>query len=191
MNQNLKTFAAKNRKSWRDWLEKNHNKEEFVWLVYYKKQSGIESIIYSDAVDEALCFGWIDSKSKPIDENSYMQYFCKRKSKSVWSKVNKEKVQRLINEGLMHESGYKIIEEAKLNGSWNILDDAEALVIPQDLEVELKKLNAFENFNNFSRSDKRNILQWLVLAKKAETRTKRITEISELAAINKKPKQFS
>lgn len=160
-------------------------------LIYYKKQSNIPTIIYSEAVDEALCFGWIDSKSKPLNEHKFMQFFSRRKNNSVWSKVNKEKIERLTKDGLMTKAGYEIIETAKLNGSWSILDEAEALIIPTDLENEFKKRpTAKEYFSSLSRSDKRNILQWLVLAKKQETRDKRIAEIVELADKKQKPKQF-
>ena len=121
-----------------------------------------------------------------------MQFFSRRKPNSVWSRVNKEKIERLTNEGLMTKAGYEIIEIAKQNGSWTILDEAEALIIPDDLDKELqKRKNAKEYFLSLSRSDKRNILQWLVLAKRQETREKRIAEIVELADKNQKPKQFS
>lgn len=147
---------------------------------------------YSDAVDEALCFGWIDSKQMPIDDEKFMQFFCKRKAKSVWSKINKEKVQRLIDAGLMTTAGYKTIEIAKHNGSWTILDEVEELIVPSDLEVAfLQKKNAKNYFTGLSRSDQRNILQWLVLAKRPETRKKRIAEIVELTEQNQKPKQFT
>jgi uncharacterized protein YdeI (YjbR/CyaY-like superfamily) len=146
---------------------------------------------YGDAVEEALCFGWIDSKSKPIDDEKFMQFFSKRKPNSVWSKVNKEKIERLSQQGLMTKAGYDIIEKAKQNGSWTILDEAEALIIPSDLEEAFtQKPNTKDYFLNLSRSDKRNILQWLVLAKRAETRQNRINEIVTLAAEKQKPKQF-
>jgi uncharacterized protein YdeI (YjbR/CyaY-like superfamily) len=120
-----------------------------------------------------------------------MQFFSRRKAKSVWSRINKEKIERLIHEGLMTTAGYHIIEIAKQNGSWTILDEAEALTIPGDLdEAFQKRPNAKNYFSSLSRSDKRNILQWLVLAKKQETRQKRISEIAELAGQNQKPKQF-
>ena len=191
MVKELKTFYPKHRQEWREWLKDNHEKEQSVWLIYYKKKSNIPTIIYSEAVDEALCFGWIDSKSKPLDEEKFMQFFSRRKEKSVWSKVNKEKVDRLIGEGLMSKAGYEIIRTAKKNGSWTILDEAEALIIPDDLEKAFdNRSNARQYFLGLNRSDKRNILQWLVLAKRQETRLKRITEIVELADINQKPKQF-
>jgi uncharacterized protein YdeI (YjbR/CyaY-like superfamily) len=172
-------------------VAKKSYKKQSVWLIYYKKKSAIPTVTYSEAVDEALCFGWIDSKTKPINEESFMQFFSRRKEKSVWSKINKEKIQRLIEAGLMTQAGYDIIETAKQNGSWTILDGAEALVIPADLENEFqKRANAKKYFLSLSRSDKRNILQWLVLAKRQETRQKRIEEIVELADNNQKPKQF-
>ena len=192
MEKEIEKFYPKSRQEWREWLQDNHDKKQSVWLIYYKKKSNIPTVIYSEAVDEALCFGWIDSKSKPIDEHKFMQFFSRRKPNSVWSRVNKEKIERLTNEGLMTKAGYEIIEIAKQNGSWTILDEAEALVIPDDLDKDFqKRKNAKEYFLSLSRSDKRNILQWLVLAKRQETREKRIAEIVELADKNQKPKQFS
>jgi len=192
MKKKIETFYPKSRQEWREWLQKNHDKKQSVWLVYCKKKSNIPTVIYSEAVDEALCFGWIDSKSKPIDNEKFIQFFSRRKENSVWSKVNKEKFERLTRDGLMTEAGFEIVEKAKQNGSWTILDEAEAIIIPADLETEFQKRpNAKEYFLSLSRSDKRNILQWLVLAKRQETREKRITEIAELADKNQKPKQFN
>ncbi len=191
MEKEIKTFYPKNRQEWRDWLQENHDKEQSVWLIYYKKKSTIPTVIYSEAVNEALCFGWIDSKSKPLDDTKFMQYFTKRKTNSVWSKVNKDKIERLTHEGLMTKAGFEVVEIAKQNGSWTILDNAEALIIPNDLDQEFEKQpNAKSYFLSLSRSDKRNILQWLTLAKRTETRQKRIIEIVELANQNLKPKQF-
>ena len=192
MENDVETISPKSRKEWREWLKENHDKMKSVWLIYYKKKSNVPSVIYSDAVDEALCFGWIDSKAKSLDNDKFMQFFSKRKEKSVWSKINKEKIERLTAEGLMMDAGFKIIETAKQNGSWTILDDAEALIIPDDLNNALRKRSiAIEYFLSLSRTDKRNILQWLVLAKRQETREKRITEIVELAYKKQKPKQFA
>ncbi len=191
MEQKLETFYPKNRQEWRAWLEENHDKKQNIWLIYYKQKSKIPTVSYSDAVDEALCFGWIDSKAKSIDEVKFMQFFSKRKEKSVWSKINKEKIESLINSGLMAPAGFAIIEKAKANGSWTILDEVEALIIPPDLEEAFsQKLNAKTYFQSLSRTDQRNILQWLVLAKRPETRQKRIDEIVDLAELGQKPKQF-
>jgi uncharacterized protein YdeI (YjbR/CyaY-like superfamily) len=192
MTTEIKTFYPKNNAAWQKWLEKNHQKEQSIWVIYYKVKSNMPTVKYTDTVDIALCFGWIDSKQLPIDDEKHMQYFCKRKPKSVWSKVNKAKVERLIAEGRMQQAGFNSIEIAKQNGCWNILDDAENLVIPKGLEKEFKKYkNAKTNFLNFSRSDKRNILQWLTLAKRPETVQKREAEIASLAAQGLKPKQFT
>ncbi len=189
--QVAETLIARNRKEWRAWLEANHEIKQSVWLIYHKKKSNIETVKYSEAVDEALCFGWIDSKSKSIDEDQYMQFFCKRKKNSTWSKVNKDKINQLIKDGLMTQAGYQVIEDAKQNGSWTILDEVESLIIPQDLEFKFNKnKTAKQYFLNLSRSDQRNILQWLVLAKTNETRNKRMDEIVTLAEKKLKPKQF-
>jgi uncharacterized protein YdeI (YjbR/CyaY-like superfamily) len=191
MGNEIETFYPKSRSEWREWLIENHEKKKSVWLIYYKKKSNAPTVLYNEAVDEALCFGWIDSKAKPIDEEKFMQFFSKRKEKSVWSRINKDKIERLIREGLVADAGFRIIEKAKQNGSWTILDEAEALVIPRDLDKELRKsLKAKKYFEGLSRTDKRNILQWLILAKRQETRQKRITEIAALAREGKKPKQF-
>lgn len=191
MEKEIQTFYPKSRQDWREWLQVNHDKKQSVWLIYYKKKSNIPTVTYNEAVDEALCFGWIDSKSKPIDEHKFMQFFSRRKEKSIWSKINKDKIERLTNEGLMTKAGFEIVEKAKQNGSWTILDEAEALIIPIDLEKEFEtRPNAKQYFLSLSRSDKRNILQWLTLAKRQETRQKRITEIVELANQNLKPPQF-
>lgn len=187
----MDTFCPANRSDWRKWLLENHRSRQSVWLIYYKIKSGKPTLKYDDAVDEALCFGWIDSKAKPIDDERFMQFFSKRKAKSVWSKINKEKVGRLIAEGLMTDAGFECIEIAKQNGFWSILDTAESLEIPDDLEAEFQTVpDSKDYFLSLSRSDKRNILQWLVLARRIETRQKRITEIVELSAQRLKPKQF-
>lgn len=191
MEQVIKTYYPKSNKDWHNWLVKNHKTETSIWVIYYKQKLNIPTIKYSDAVDTALCFGWIDSKAKPIDNEKYMQFFSRRKANSVWSKLNKQKVERLIDEGRMTKAGFDSIEIAKQNGSWTILDEAEALIIPTDLEAEfIKRPNAKTYFLSLSRSDKRNILQWIVLAKRQETRQKRIIEVVELADKNLKPKQF-
>lgn len=187
----IRTFCPASRADWRLWSEKNHSSEQSVWLVYHKKQSNVPTVSYSDAVDEALCFGCIDSTKRAIDDHTFMQFFCKRKANSVWSKINKGKVQRLIEEELMTVAGYNSIETAKQNGSWLILDDVEELKIPTDLEEAFKaQPGSFDFFLGLSKSIRKSILQWLVLAKRQETRQKRIDEIAILAAERRKPKQF-
>ncbi|WP_159580824.1 YdeI family protein [Marinoscillum sp. 108] len=174
---------------WRDWLQQNHTKKQSVWLIQYKKNSDMPSVSWSEAVDEALCFGWIDSTRRPIDEEKYMQYFGKRKANSTWSKVNKEKVEKLIADGRMTSAGLESIKIAKQNGSWSILDTVEALIIPDDLEVAFKTTPGSKDFFlSLSKSAKKNILAWLVLAKRPETRLQRIKETVESAGRKLKPK---
>lgn len=180
MKENETTIAPASRAEWREWLQENHITKNSVWLLYYKVKSGIPTISYSDAVDEALCFGWIDSKAKSVDVVSYIQYFTKRKPKSVWSKINKGKIVRLIEQGLMTPAGLESINIAKQNGSWLSLDDVEELVVPADLAEKLNNHPAAAlAFEKLSPSGKRLLLQHLVLAKRPETRQKRIDEIIE------------
>jgi uncharacterized protein YdeI (YjbR/CyaY-like superfamily) len=178
-------------KEWRAWLQKNHDKKDAVWLVFYKMKTGKRSISWSEAVDQALCFGWVDSIAKPIDDEQYKQYFGKRKPKSVWSKINKEKIERLLADGSIAEAGMKSVAIAKENGSWNILDEVEELIIPKDLEKEFRsKKGSKAFFQSLSKSVRKAMLQWITMAKRPETRQKRISEIAELAALKQKPKQF-
>ena len=187
----IQTFYPTSRKNWREWLQKNHTEKQSVWLIFYKIKSGMPTISWSEAVDEALCFGWIDSTIKSLDTEKFIHFFSKRKPKGTWSKVNKEKVLHLIENGLMTKAGFESIETAKQNGSWTILDDVEELKIPKDLEQEFEtKQGSKDFFLSLSKSMRKAILQWLVLAKKEETRQKRINEIAELAAKKLKPKQF-
>ncbi len=176
---------------WKKWLQENHTTESCVWLIYYKKSSNKPSISWSEAVDVALCFGWIDSVKKPIDAEKYKQFFTPRKPKSNWSKINKEKIEKLIEAGLMTEAGLKSIEIAKENGSWIYLDEVEALVIPADLELELS-LNSVANtyFLSLSKSARKILLHWVLSAKTTKTRQKRISEIVENAQEKQKPKAF-
>lgn len=185
------TVYVSTKAEWRQWLQENHQTETSIWLVCNTKKSGLPSISWSELVDEALCFEWIDSTRKTIDEYSFVQLFSKRKLNSTWSKINKEKVKKLIDRQMMTEAGYETIKTAKQNGSWTLLDSVEKLDIPQDLN------EAFENYSgsrdyfmSLSKSIKKMLLQWIVLAKRPETRKKRIDEIAELAAQGKKPKQF-
>lgn len=189
--KDIEDYCPHNRKDWRKWLELNHIEKEGVWLIFYKKNSPDHNLTWSESVDEALCFGWIDSIKKTIDTNKYKQYFSKRKAKSNWSKVNKAKVKSLIDQGLMEEAGYKSIEIAKENGSWIILDDVEALVIPEDLKSEFAKYQgSIEFFNSLSKSIKKGLLYWVISAKRNETRQKRISEIAENASKNLIPIPF-
>lgn len=189
--KDVEDYCPYDKQNWRNWLELNHNKKEAVWLIFYKKKSPHYNLSWSESVDEALCYGWIDSVKKTIDTEKYKQYFSKRKAKSNWSKVNKDKVKTFIDQGLMKEEGYKSIEIAKENGSWIILDEVEALIIPEDLKVEFENhKGSMEYFESLSKSGKKILLYWVVSAKRKETRQKRILEIAENASKKLKPKQF-
>jgi uncharacterized protein YdeI (YjbR/CyaY-like superfamily) len=187
----IETYCPKSQTEWRQWLEKNHQSKLSVWLIYYTKKSTIPSLSWSEAVDEALCFGWIDSTRKTIDEFSFMQFFSKRKPKSNWSKINKEKVQQLIDSKRMTKAGYESIETAKQQGYWTILDEVEELIIPKDLEIAFEKhKGSKDHFLSLSKSTRKIILSWIVLAKQQETRQKRIDEVAESAEQNLKPKHL-
>ncbi|BDS11536.1 YdeI/OmpD-associated family protein [Aureispira anguillae] len=187
----MDSYCPSSKKDWRNWLKKNHLIEDSIWLIIHKKGSPTPNLNWSEAVDEALCFGWIDSTKKTIDKEKYKQYFSKRRPKSTWSKVNKDKVKTLIEQDLMHEEGYKSIKIAKENGSWTMLDQVEALVIPEDLKEEFAKhKGSIEYFESLSKSAKKILLYWVISAKRTETRQKRILEIAVNASKNLKPKQF-
>ncbi len=189
--QGTQTFHARTRNEWRKWLEKNHQSEKSVWLIIYKKESDTPSVYYPEAVDEALCFGWIDSKPNKRDNTSYYQFFAKRNPKSNWSKVNKEKAAKLIEQGLMQRAGLEMIEIAKQKGTWTALDEVENINLPADLHAQFSKnKTAFDNWENFPRSSKRGILEWIMNAKKPETRQKRIEETVSLAEKNMKAKHY-
>ncbi|PSR52151.1 hypothetical protein AHMF7605_00735 [Adhaeribacter arboris] len=186
----IKTFYAATRAEWRQWLEENHQKEKSVWLIIYKKESKVPSVYYPEAVDEALCFGWIDSKANKRNAISYYQFFSKRKTKSKWSQVNKIKIEKLLADNLMAPAGLAIIEVAKQNGYWSALDEVEALLIPEDLQNALNNdKKALDNWNKFPRSAKRAILEWILNARRPETREKRITETVTLANKNLRANQ--
>ena len=179
----VEMFYAKDSKTWHQWLEKNHAVKKSVWLIYFKPGTGKTRVSYNDAVDEAICFGWIDSRPNTLDAERSMQFFAPRNRKSNWSKVNKERVARLTKEKRMQPAGLKIIEEAKRNGAWDALNDVEEMKIPVDLQRALKQnANAFTYFMAFPRSSKKNILEWIHNAKQSETRNKRIEETVRLAA---------
>lgn len=187
----IEHYYPKTKEQWRNWLAKNHVHKDAVWLIMYKQSTNKPSVTWSDAVDEALCFGWIDSIKKTLDEERTIQFFSKRKPNSTWSKINKQKVSILIEKGLMTHAGLACIQIAKQNGSWSILDSVEALEIPADLKEALTAhANAMNFFLSLSKSTKKALLQWIVLAKRAETREKRIQEVATLASKQQKPKQF-
>jgi uncharacterized protein YdeI (YjbR/CyaY-like superfamily) len=191
LKDGIKTFYAKDRNIWRKWLLKNHETENAIWLIIYKKESGRPSVYYPEAVDEALCFGWIDSKPNKRDDESYYQYFAKRNPKSNWSKINKDKVVKLIKEGLMHEAGLASIALAKKTGTWTALDKVDNLVLPDAMQKLLQKnKKALTNWEAFPFSTKRGVLEWIYNAKQEATMLKRIEETVQLAAKNERANQY-
>lgn len=175
----------KNADEWRTWLHKNHHSSKGIYLLFYKVSSDYESIRWEEAVQVAICYGWIDSTVKKIDEHQRRQLFTPRKDKSVWSKLNKTYIEKLIQENAMHESGLRKIEIAKQNGSWNSLDEVENHVIPEDLQLAFNdNPKAWSNYQSFSPSYRKSYLYWLNQAKRVETRQNRIREIIRLCEQN-------
>ncbi|MFD1873070.1 YdeI/OmpD-associated family protein [Hymenobacter bucti] len=163
---------------WREWLLAHHATERGAWLVYYKKAAGQPSLSWSEAVDEALCFGWIDSQAKPLDAQRYQQFFSPRKPTSGWSRINKQKVQHLTAAGRMTPAGLASVAAAQQNGTWALLDDVEDLRLPPDLAQALaERPAAGEYFARLSRTAKRSLLLGLALARQAPTRARRIAAI--------------
>jgi uncharacterized protein YdeI (YjbR/CyaY-like superfamily) len=187
-----KTYHPKTRKQWRQWLEKNHISSPGIWMIYYKKESGKPRVSYDDAMEEALCFGWIDSLPRKLDKEMAMLKFTARKARSVWSDLNKARVEKLITQKLMTAAGLAKIELAKKDGSWNLLNatnyHTENNSLPDDLQKVLSKnKKAFENFNAFPIGYRRRFLFWIDSAKRPGTRKIRIKQTVLMAAANKKP----
>lgn len=179
------SIQPKSRAEWREWLSSHHTQAEGVWLITFKKASGKPRLEYYEAVEEALCFGWVDSKGNKLDEERTMLWFSPRKKGSGWSKLNKSRIEKLITAKLMMPAGLAKIEAAKKDGSWSSLDSIEELEIPPDLEKSLAaNKTAYKFFNEFPRSAKRAILFWIAGAKKPETRAKRIQETVTSASKN-------
>jgi uncharacterized protein YdeI (YjbR/CyaY-like superfamily) len=184
-------YYASSRAAWRNWLAKNHVAAGNIWLVIYKKDSGVPTLTYEESVEEALCFGWIDSKPNKRDDKSYWLFFAERKPKSVWSKLNKTRIASLLKQGLMKDAGLAKIEAAKKDGSWIALDEIEEYKMPPALEQAFKKnKKALSNFEAFPPGVKKQIYQWIISAKTDTTLTKRVTETVEKAALNIRANQW-
>ncbi len=182
----------KSRAAWRKWLAANHTRKDGVWLVTYKQSAGIPDLSYNDGVEEALCFGWVDSKPRALDADRTMLWYAPRKSGSAWAKTNKERVARLIANGLMQEAGLAKINAAKADGSWDTLDSVDRLEIPAELEAAFGRYaGSSEHFANFPPGIKRGILEWIATARTAATREKRADETARLAAQNQRANQWT
>ncbi len=187
-----KATHPKNRKQWREWLEKNHQTSPGVWFTYFKKETGKPRVSYAEAVEEALCFGWIDSLPRKLDEERTMLKFTPRKPKSVWSQLNKTRIEKLINDKLMMPAGAASIAIAKQNDSWDTLTASDTAAATNQLPDDLNKLfsknkKAKENFQQFSFSIRKQFLAWIDSAKRPETRLQRLKQTVLMAAANRKP----
>jgi uncharacterized protein YdeI (YjbR/CyaY-like superfamily) len=191
LKNGIKTYHAKSRNEWRKWLEKNHQSEKSVWLIIYHKESKTKTVYYDEAVEEAICFGWVDSKPNKRDEKSYYLFIAQRKPKSNWSKANRDRANKMIGQRLMTAGGQAMIDLAKKTGTWEALVDVQNSVIPTDLQKRFDKNKmAFKNFQAFPPSSKRIILEWILNAKRPDTREKRIDETVSLAAKNIKANHY-
>lgn len=178
------------RAGWRAWLIANHATSTGAYLVSWRRGSGRTSVSYEEAVEEALCVGWVDAIARTLDPNRSLQWFAPRRSRSGWARSNKERVERLTAAGLMLPAGVAAVEEAKRNGTWTMLDDVDNLVVPDDLAAALAaEPPARTNWDAFSPSARRVLLTWIVQAKRPETRAKRIEEIAGKAARNERANQ--
>jgi uncharacterized protein YdeI (YjbR/CyaY-like superfamily) len=187
----MEEFLAHNRTEWRNWLTENHQTSKGVWLFTYKKNSGKPHLSYDEAVEEALCFGWIDSKPGVVNTEISKLYYSPRNPKSNWSKLNKERVEKLTTSNMIMEAGQKMIDLAKKTGTWTALNTVDNLEIPEDLQAAFQTFeNAEKYFTAFPSSVKKGILEWILNAKTTGTRMKRIIETATLADENKRANQY-
>ncbi len=186
--ENFKQVEVTSKHELRDWLDKNQQQKESIWLVTYKKSVSDKYVSTSKVLDELLCYGWIDGIRRKLDENRTMQLISPRKVEH-WAKTYKERAAKLIEEGKMQELGYQSIELSKQNGLWDFMDDVDNLVVPEDLQKGLDKLpGASEFFHAINDSSKRFVLRWLKLAKTEKTRKSRIEQLAILSANGEKLK---
>ncbi len=176
--EKIKEHYFKNDTEFRSWLHINHSQREGIYLIFYSVGHQNDSMRWEEAVKVALCYGWIDSTVKSLGDGKRRQYFCRRKPKSVWSKVNKKYIEDLQSKEMMHESGIKAVEIAKENGSWIALDDVEEGIVPLDLKrVFDQNPTTYTNFQKFTRGQRKSYLYYLYQAQREATRQKRIAEI--------------
>jgi uncharacterized protein YdeI (YjbR/CyaY-like superfamily) len=176
-------FQPDSVQQWRAWLAANHERPVGVWLVTRRAKSAGPKISYEESVEQALCFGWVDSKGRALDAERTMLWFAPRKARSGWSRPNKLRVQRLIDAGLMAPAGLAKIEAARADGSWTLLDAVEDLIVPDDLAAAFDAHPpARQQWEAFPRSARRAILEWIVQAKRPETRARRVAQAAQQAA---------
>lgn len=189
--ENLPQVEVTSRAELRAWLDANHLTSGSIWLVIWKKAHPERYIPYDAIIEEALCFGWVDSLVRKLDENRSMLLLARRKPGSAWSAPNIARIERMRAAGLMQPAGLAIVEQAQADGSWTFLEDVERLEVPPDLAAALAAHDGAEgHFARFPRSVKRGILEWIKQAKRDETRARRIEETARLAAENRRANQF-
>jgi uncharacterized protein YdeI (YjbR/CyaY-like superfamily) len=180
----MKTLDVRTRNAWRRWLAKNHAKQTEIWLVFHKKHTGIDCVPYEDSVEEALCFGWVDSLIKQLDADRYARKYTPRKATSVWSESNKARADKMIRAGLMTDVGLALIEAAKSSGEWQQKRTRSTFAgneMPPELRAALaKNTKAAKNFLALPPSHKRNYLLWISAAKRTETRHRRAQQAAEM-----------
>ena len=190
MSDNRARVEIDSRAAWRRWLKKHHTQAESIWLVFWKKGDP-RHVPNGDIVEEALCFGWVDSLPRKLDAQRSMLLLSPRRAGSAWSKLNKQRAERMIAEGLMTPAGLARIEAAKKDGLWSKLDGVDALEVPADLVAALKAHKpAAANWDAFPRSVKRGILEWILQAKRPETRARRVAETAVRASRNERANQW-
>jgi uncharacterized protein YdeI (YjbR/CyaY-like superfamily) len=176
------------RRAWRDWLERHHGSASGVWLVSRRATADGSTVTYEEAVEEALCFGWVDGQAGKVDEQRTKLYFAPRRARSGWAGTNKARVERLLAAGQMHAAGMAAVERAKTDGSWTILDGAERGEVPDDLAEALEaRPPARARWDAFPPSVRRGVLAWIAVARRPETRAKRIGETATRAERNERP----
>lgn len=194
LKPDLPQVRVASRTQWRRWLEREHASSAGVWVVTVKKSAlrpGSEHVSARDINEECLCFGWIDSRPAKVDDRHSALLCTPRKPGSGWSKVNKDRLARLLADGLVAPAGRAAIDKAKADGSWTALDEVDALVVPDDLAAALDELPpARDHFDGFPRSARRGILEWIASAKTAPTREKRIAETARLAKRGERANQW-
>lgn len=174
---------ADDRETWRAWLEANHATARGAWLVTWRPGSGRVGLGYDAAVEEALCFGWVDSTAGRLDDRRSRLYFAPRRPRSPWAATNKARVERLTAEGRMAPSGLAAVERARTNGSWEVLDSAERLEVPDDLAAALDaRPPGAANFAAFPASTRKQLLGWVATAVRPATRAARVAKVADAAA---------
>ena len=181
--EDLQQILIERRGDWRSWLQQNHQQQASVWVVTWKKRSSWPHVPYEELRDEALCFGWIDSLPRKLDLRRSMLLMSPRRPRSAWSAVNKGRIEELMGSGLMTEAGLAAIDRAKRDGSWSLLDGVDPTVPPEDLVAALERTGSVVMFEAFPPSSRRAIIEWISLAKRVDTRRKRVAETARLAAM--------